>query len=52
MPGSVDLSFPRQTGEALQEALAAHLLSRMDQVSAEERQRQIALIEQAQQEGR
>jgi predicted transcriptional regulator len=39
-------------GGSLEEALAAHLHSRKDQVSAEERQRLIALIEQAQQEGR
>ena len=39
-------------GGSLVEALAAHLHSRKDQVSADERQRLIALIEQAQQEGR
>ena len=39
-------------GGSLEEALAAHLHSRKDQVSAEERARLIALIEQAQQEGR
>ena len=39
-------------GGSLEEALAAHLHSRKDQVSAGERQRLIALIEQAQQEGR
>jgi predicted transcriptional regulator len=39
-------------GGSLEEALAAHLHSRKDQVSAEERQRLIALIEQAQREGR
>ena len=39
-------------GGSLEEALAAHLHSRQDQVSAEERQRLIALIEQAKQEGR
>jgi predicted transcriptional regulator len=39
-------------GGSLEEALAAHLHSRKDEVSAEERQRLIALIEQAQQEGR
>ena len=39
-------------GGSLEEALAAHLHSRKDQVSADERQRLIALIEQAQQEGR
>lgn len=39
-------------GGSLEEALAAHLHSRKDHVSAEERQRLIALIEQAQQEGR
>ena len=39
-------------GGSLEEALAAHLHSRKDQVSAEERERLIALIEQAQQEGR
>ena len=37
---------------SLEEALAAHLHSRKDQVSADERERLIALIEQAQQEGR
>jgi predicted transcriptional regulator len=39
-------------GGSLEEALAAHLHSRKDQVSAEERARLIALIEQAKQEGR
>ena len=39
-------------GGSLEEALAAHLHSRKDGVSAEERERLIALIEQAQQEGR
>ena len=39
-------------GGSLEEALAAHLHSRKDQVSAEERDRLIALIQHAQQEGR
>jgi predicted transcriptional regulator len=39
-------------GGSLEEALAAHLHSRKDQVSAAERARLIALIEQAQKEGR
>src|SRR5688572_9723531 len=39
-------------GGSLEEALAAHLHSRKDQLSAEERKRLIALIKQAQQEGR
>jgi predicted transcriptional regulator len=39
-------------GGSLEEALAAHLHSRKDQVSAEERERLIALIEQAKAEGR
>jgi predicted transcriptional regulator len=39
-------------GGSLEEALAAHLHSRKDRVSAEERERLIALIEKAQQEGR
>jgi predicted transcriptional regulator len=39
-------------GGSLEEALAAHLYSRKDQVSADERQRLIALIEKVQQEGR
>ena len=39
-------------GGSLEEALAAHLHSRKDQVTAAERERLIALIEQAQQEGR
>jgi predicted transcriptional regulator len=39
-------------GGSLEEALAAHLHSRKDRVSAEERERLIALIKQAQQEGR
>ncbi len=39
-------------GGSLEEALAAHLHSRKDQVSADERERLIALIKQAQQEGR
>ena len=38
-------------GGSLEEALAAHLHSRKDQVSADERERLIALIEQAQQGG-
>ena len=39
-------------GGSLEEALAAHLHSRKDQVSDDERQRLIALIEQAKKEGR
>ena len=39
-------------GGSLSEALAAHLHSRKDQLSAEELERLIALIEQAQREGR
>ena len=39
-------------GGSLEEALAAHLHSRKDQVSADERERLIALIKQAEQEGR
>jgi predicted transcriptional regulator len=39
-------------GGSLEEALAAHLHSRKDHVSPAERERLIALIEQAQQEGR
>jgi predicted transcriptional regulator len=39
-------------GGSLEEALAAHLHSRKDQVSADERERLIALIKQAQREGR
>jgi BlaI family transcriptional regulator, penicillinase repressor len=39
-------------GGSLEEALAAHLHSRKDRVSAEERERLIALIKQAQHEGR
>lgn len=39
-------------GGSLEEALAAHLHSRKDQVSNEERQRLIALIDQAKKEGR
>ena len=39
-------------GGSLEEALAAHLHSRKDEVTAEERERLIALIKQAQQEGR
>ncbi len=39
-------------GGSLEEALAAHLHSRKDQVSAEERERLIALIQQAEKEGR
>jgi predicted transcriptional regulator len=39
-------------GGSLEEALAAHLHSRKDQVSADERERLIKLIEDAQQEGR
>jgi predicted transcriptional regulator len=39
-------------GGSLEEALAAPLHSRKDQVSAEERERLISLIEQAEQEGR
>ena len=38
-------------GGSLEEALAAHLHSRKDHVSADERERLIALIEQAQREG-
>jgi predicted transcriptional regulator len=38
-------------GGSLEEALAAHLHSRKDQVSADERERLIALIQQAQREG-
>src|SRR5438309_2945617 len=38
-------------GGSLEEALAAHLHSRKDHVSADERERLIALIKQAQQEG-
>jgi predicted transcriptional regulator len=37
---------------SLEEALAAHLHSRKDKVSAEERERLVALIEKAQKEGR
>ena len=39
-------------GGSLEEALAAHLHSRKDQVSTDERKRLIALIEQTRQEGR
>ena len=39
-------------GGSLEEALAAHLHSRKDRVTAEERERLIALIERAQREGR
>ena len=39
-------------GGSLEDALAAHLHSRKDRVSAEERERLIQLIQQAQQEGR
>ena len=39
-------------GGSLEEALAAHLHSRKDRVSADERERLIALIQQAQREGR
>ncbi len=39
-------------GGSLEEALAAHLLSRKDKVSSGERNRLIALIEQARKEGR
>jgi predicted transcriptional regulator len=39
-------------GGSLEEALAAHLHSRKDEVSADERERLISLIEKAQQEGR
>jgi predicted transcriptional regulator len=39
-------------GGSLEEALAAHLHARKDQVSADERERLIALIQKAQQEGR
>jgi predicted transcriptional regulator len=39
-------------GGSLEEAMAAHLHSRKDHISADERKRLIALIEQAQQEGR
>ena len=39
-------------GGSLEEALAVHLHSRKDKVTAEERQRLIALIEQAEREGR
>lgn len=39
-------------GGSLEEALAAHLHSRKDQISAAERERLIALIERARQEGR
>jgi predicted transcriptional regulator len=39
-------------GGSLEEALAAHLHSRKDRVSAEERERLIKLIEQAHKEGR
>jgi predicted transcriptional regulator len=39
-------------GGSLEEALAAHLHSRKDHVSADERKRLIALIEEAQREGR
>ena len=39
-------------GGSLEEALAAHLHSRRDEVTADERERLIALIEQAKKEGR
>jgi len=39
-------------GGSLEEAIAAHLHSRKDRVSVEERERLIKLIEQAQKEGR
>jgi predicted transcriptional regulator len=39
-------------GGSLEDALAAHLHSRKDKVSAEERERLVALIEKAQKEGR
>jgi hypothetical protein len=39
-------------GGSLEEALAAHLHSRKDRLSAAERERLIALIKQAKQEGR
>jgi predicted transcriptional regulator len=39
-------------GGSLEDAFAAHLHSRKDQLSAEERERLIALIERAEQEGR
>jgi predicted transcriptional regulator len=39
-------------GGSLEEALASHLHSRKDQVSADERERLIALIKQAHEEGR
>ena len=39
-------------GGSLEEALAAHLLARKDGISAEERDRLIALIEQSRKEGR
>ena len=39
-------------GGSLEEALAAHLHSRKDEISADERQRLIALIERAREEGR
>jgi len=39
-------------GGSLEEALAAHLHSRKDAVSAEERERLVSLIDQAQKEGR
>jgi predicted transcriptional regulator len=39
-------------GGSLEEALAVHLHSRKDKVSAEERERLVALIEKAQKEGR
>jgi len=39
-------------GGSLEEALAAHLHSRKDRLSADERERLIKLIEQARQEGR
>ena len=53
-PGAVRLERVLETffGGSLEEALAAHLHSRKDGVTAEERERLIALIEQAQQEGR
>jgi len=39
-------------GGSLEEALAAHLVARKDGISAEERGRLIALIEQSRKEGR
>ena len=39
-------------GGSLEEALAAHLVARKDGMSTEERDRLVALIEQARKEGR